>query len=101
MIELAIKGNAGPLIKAIREERFSFDKRSLSAFLDGYSEIVLDTLQYYPDMTCRLSGTNYLPEDRHWFCERLREQTQFYVDDWLNDPRKWHTINVGTVPLRV
>lgn len=100
-IELLIKGNAGSLIEAIRDERFAFNKWSLSAFLEGYSQIVLDTLQYDPYMTWRLSSNNYLPDDPHWFCDRLRQQGQFYIDDWLENPTKWQPVDQDTRPLMV
>ncbi len=100
-IVLLIKGNAGPLIEAIRDERFAFNKWSLFAFLNGYSQVVLDTLQFDPDMTCRLSGINYHFDDPHWFCERLKQQGEFYIDEWLQNPTKWLPIDEGTMPLRV
>jgi hypothetical protein len=101
LIEEAIKGELGPLVDAVHDERFSFVKAMLCAFLEYYFEAVLDTLQYDPDMKCRLSGQNYFPEDRRWFCDRLSSVGQYYIEDWLKDPTKWQNLNKEQVPLRI
>lgn len=100
-IERAIRGDTDPLLEAAREERFTFDRKRLSAFLEFFVPLALDTLQFDPAMTCSLSGTNYSPDDQYWFSDRLRSEGQIYIDAWLKDPTKWQRTNPDAFPLDI
>jgi hypothetical protein len=59
LIEMAIKGEIEPLLKQVAWERRSYDKEVLLSFLEYIREPILDSLQYDPEMTCRLSNVGH------------------------------------------
>jgi hypothetical protein len=100
LLETAIKGETEPLLKQVAWERRSYDKEVLLTFLEYIREPILASLQYDPEMTCRLSNVYYLPLDRDHFIVQLKNLASYYIDDWLAGPIKEQSEN-SNYPLNI
>ncbi len=101
LVELGLSNDIKPLILELVRERQSFDKEKLLALVESLVEAVIRVAQLDPELLNRFATVNYSEIDLHYLRVMLKNEADYYVDEWLRDPTKWRTVNPDSFPLDI